>query len=1288
MPTEKIWDSFTNKYALSKTLRFELRPIGKTRQNMDKNLQFDEKLQTFFVDQTIKNAYQALKPVFDKIHEEFITGAIESEAAKNISFSQYFDLLQKQRNEQDKDKKKSFDKPLEAEEKHLRKQFEKAYDEEGKVFKDKVGKNTKGKDILKEGGFKVLTETGILEYIAKNANEFSGVKTRDDKELSQGDILAALENFKGFFTYFGGFNQNRENYYATSDEKSTAVATRIVNENLPKFCDNILAFASRKDEYLNIYGYLKNKNITLRDKENNDLYPISEDLFEISYFNKCLSQKEIEKYNKTIGNANFLINIYNQRRDSENGAKKLSLFKTLYKQVGCGKKDEFISLVKTDDELKDIFTLAKSAGEKYFSKQKNDDEIKTIADFIEFVKNHLDYRGVYWSKTAINTISGKYFANWYSLSDKLKFAKTQKGERQINIPEAVELFDFFETLDSAEDDWKKEDVLFKESIFKGDNQDRNKTIIEKADRPSQALIGLIFADLEKMSENFLNNSDDILQLTEYKNKETKEKIKLWLDNAINATRILKYFVVKDNKIKGNPIDATLSQGLGTLLNVDNADWFGWYDATRNYLTKNNKIAEENKLKLNFQNSTLAGGWDENKIADNFCVILKDEKDRQYLVILTNESKKFFEKKKDNLIYSQKDDADWQKMEYKLIAGASKALPKAFFSEKWTSKNSTPADIETIYKNGAFKKGEEFRKIDLHKLIDFYKDELEKYPSHEENYSKIFKFAFTDTSKYESIDQFYIEVDRQGYKLEFVNINKTVLDKAVEDGKIYLFEIRNQDYNDGKKDGHKQNLHTIYWNAVFGNSENKPKLNGEAEIFYRPALAAEDLEKNKDKKGKEIIKNFRFSREKFVFHCPITLNFCLKENKINSLVNEKLTEDNEVCFLGIDRGEKHLAYYSLIDRNGNIIKQNSFNVIDDQNYEEKLAQKAGNRDEARKNWQTIGTIKELKDGYISQVVRKIVDMAVENNAVIVLENLNVGFKRGRQKIEKQVYQKLELALAKKLNFLVDKDAKIGEVGSVTNALQLTPLVNNFKDIEKANQFGIMLYVRANYTSQTDPKTGWRKTIYFSKTKQEDLKKEICDAFDDFGFDGMDYYFTYSDKNTGKKWMLYSGKNGKSLGRFRGKKDSHGEWKIERQNIVEILDDVFEGFDKTQSLKTQIEDGDGVKISKIPALKYAIELIQQIRNTGTDKKDDDFILSPVRDKNGDHFDSRSYSETENADMPTGGDANGAYNIARKGLMLLDRIKENPQKPNLLIRDEEWDKFAQKQVIKESFLVKSSR
>ena len=70
--------------------------------------------------------------------------------------------------------------------------------------------------------------------------------------------------------------------------------------------------------------------------------------------------------------------------------------------------------------------------------------------------------------------------------------------------------------------------------------------------------------------------------------------------------------------------------------------------------------------------------------------------------------------------------------------------------------------------------------------------------------------------------------------------------------------------------------------------------------------------------------------------------------------------------------------------------------------------------------------------------------------------------------------------------------------------------------------------------------------------------------------------------------------------------------------------------------------------------------------------DYILSPVADNEGNFFDSR---ENKNC-LPKDADANGAYNIARKGLMLLSQIKscENLNELKFDLSNKEWLKFAQ--------------
>lgn len=1328
----KSFEGFTNLYQVQKTLRFELKPVGKTLEKMKENLQFDERLQTFLKDQDIEDSYQVLKPVFDKFHEEFITNSLESLEAKKINFGKYFDLYRKQRIEQNKDKKKNFYKPLETEGKELRKNFEPIFEERGNLLKNEATLSEESEDENEEEGDmsesnkkkkgfrKLLKAKFILGYISSNLKEFQDIKTKDKKIITEQQIEDALEKFKGFTTYFTGFDTNRINYYVTKDEKATAVASRVVDENLPKFCDNALAFENRKSEYVNAFEFL-----CLEDRDKNNLYPISGDLFDIKQFNECLSQEQIEKYNKQIGNANFVINLYNQQKSKDNPKfKKLLIFKILYKQIGCGEKKNFISEIKDDNELKDILVQASEAGKKYFVNKKNgSEEIITIFDLMDLIQNHENYKGVYWSDKALNVISSKYFADWFTLKIKLKEAKvfggTKKDSDDIVIPKAIELADLFEVLNKVEN-WNEKGVLFKTSLFEGGNE-RKKDIIVKGVKPSQVLLAMIFNDVKENAKNFINGVDGILNITDYKKDGNKQKIKDWLDKALWTNQILKYFKVKANKIiKGDPIDSRIESGLDSLIYSDDSPVRD-YDIIRNYLTKKpQEGAMDNKLRLNFENASLADGWDLNKQKDNSCVILKDGEGNKYLAIMRYNDTKVFEKNVNNQLFVA-DGSGWTKMEYKLIPGASKTLPKVLFSAKWLSKNSTPVEIKRIYKDGTFKKGDNFRSDDLYKLIEFFKEQLKKYPSVDESWQKVFGFDFSNTETYTGVDEFYNEVDKWGYRLDFVGINKMMLDGLVESGKIYLFEIRNQDNNDNKKVEHKNNLHTMYWNTVFGNAENKPKLNGKAKIFYRQALSEDKLKqlKGKDRNGKEIIRNYRYSKEKFLFYCPVTLNFCLKNQKINDLVKNNLIGHEDVCFLGIDRGEKHLAYYSLVNREGKILEQGTLNMpflggdgkprsikvekrsyvkgkdgniekdeegndkikvetVECWNYNDLLEARAGDRDYARKNWQTIGTIKELKDGYISQVVRKIVDLAIYKDiekkelravpAYIVLEDLNIGFKRGRQKIEKQVYQKLELALAKKLNFLVDKNAKEEEIGSVTRALQLTPPVNNFGDIENKKQFGIMLYTRADYTSQTDPVTGWRKSIYLKKGSEKYIKEQIIENFNEIKFDGEDYLFCYQDKNTGWEWKLYSGSHGKGLARFRGERGDKNEWTSALQDIPKILDGVFEDFDRNRSLRSQLID-ENLNPKKIDpkytgweSLRFAIDMIQQIRNQGAEKKDADFILSPIRDENGHHFDSRS----DGALIPNG-DANGAYNIARKGILMSEHIKRGLE---LFIRNEEWD------------------
>ncbi len=1362
----KNLSEFTNLYSLQKTLKFELKPVGKDGKEL--SIDESEKLLKKIVDEDkkIKEAYVALKPVMDKIHETAINESLNSEKAKNIEFNDYF-----------QEYKKGKVKKLDQLEKSLREKIGETFDEAGNKFSEKanelVVKNEeinstkekkKDKKTLKKEGIKSLTESGILKYIEKNIadlvpkEKISEYLTIEEITNKKGKIeikrSGYLETFSGFFTYFSKYNENRLNYYEFNKEASTSVATRIVHENLHKFCDNIIQFSeekkiknrktkqeetipSRKQEYLNAYKFLQESKRTtqIKDTKTNQMIEaeeINEEFFEIKKFSECLSQSGIDEYNRIIGHYNQLINLYNQANITVSNFRKLSQFKTLFKQIGCGDKKSLFFQLKYDtkeqqkskESSQEILSLEGAlekisiAGEKYFTRiNEVNNEIKTIFNFIDFLKENEHWEGIYCSKSALTKISNSYFANWHVIKDYIQkvfeskdkdqkeilksvASFDKKREEQLKMNDAIELSVLFDIIDQDNTEgWCER--FFKESILED-----KKSVINEKNTPSKNLVNLICNDIENFANVFLSQSSNVLRITRYKDENEIKKIKDWLDTAKLTLMNIKFFDVKENKTKGNSINSDFSELVNGLLRPKDADWLNWYDDVRNYLSKKPQDdAKKNKLKLNFGNPVLLGGWSQEY--NTKAGLIFEKEGLYYFVIndkqLSENEVKLLENEDENSL-GRRIILDFQKPD-------NKNVPRLFIRSK--GENFAPAvkkynlpiaDVLEIYDQEKFKteykkKNEKEFKESLHKLIDYFKKGFSLHESY-----KHYNFSWKTTTQYNDISEFYHDTEVSCFKIKFQKVNWQAVLDFVKNQKFYLFQIYNKDFSQNKKSNGSDNIHTFYWKNLFTNENLKDviyKLNGQAEIFYRkeaiqykPEYDINGREKGHhyiDKNLKEkfeypIISNKRYTTDKFHFHCPITLNFkAIRNDNIDNLVNSNYTKSENIQFLGIDRGEKHLIYFSLLNSKGEIIEQGNFDIINNKNYLEAINGAAKLRREKQENWQQKGNISNLKDGYISLVIHEIIQKMKDKDGnfkptFIIQEDLNSGFKRGRQKFEQQVYQKFELALAKKLNYLVDKKAKMGEVGSVSKALQLTPPVSNYKDIEDKKQFGVMLYTRANYTSITDPATGWRKTIYLKKGTEKEIQNQIFEVFTEISIDeNGDYFFEYKEKNAEKIWKLWSSKNGSSLERYRAKRGKDkNEYIIESKNVKEILDKLFEQFDKSKSLLAQLKENKELpKVNEHPAwesLRFAIDIIQQIRNSGDVSKnqDDNFLLSPVRNENGEHFESRK----SNSKLPIDADANGAFNIACKGMIMYEHIKFmqnnnlDPKDLDLFVSDEEWD------------------
>ena len=539
------------------------------------------------------------------------------------------------------------------------------------------------------------------------------------------------------------------------------------------------------------------------------------------------------------------------------------------------------------------------------------------------------------------------------------------------------------------------------------------------------------------------------------------------------------------------------------------------------------------------------------------------------------------------------------------------------------------------------------------------------------------------------------------------------------------------------------MHTLYWENLFSKENLKDiclKLNGEAELFYRPAN--ENIKIVKHEKGSvlvnrtttdeksipeeiyqeiyqfknnmiseisneakelldsgtvvckeakhEITKDKHFTEATYLFHCPITMNFKAPEitgRKFNDRVLEVLKANPDVKIIGLDRGERHLIYLSLINQKGEIELQKTLNLVEQVrndktvkvNYQEKLVQKEGDRDKARKNWQTIGNIKELKEGYLSNIIHEIAELMVKNNAIVVMEDLNFGFKRGRFAVERQVYQKFENMLIEKLNYLVFKDKAVTEPGGVLNAYQLTDKSANVSDVYK--QCGWLFYIPASYTSKIDPKTGFANLFNTSGLTNVEKKKEFFDKFEGIRYDSKEdcFVFTVDYSKLGnnadylKKWEIYT----------RGERIAYNrkENKTFTVNPTENLKKKFDEFGiNWQNEENFIDSLQTVQAEKTNA-PFFDELLRSFNSTlqmrnSIPNSEIDYLISPVKAEDGTFFDSREQLVLgKNAKLPIDADANGAYHIALKGLYLLQNDFNRNEKGVIQnISNADWFRFVQ--------------
>ena len=1223
-------------FKVQKTLRFGAKPEGKTGEYIIQNgiLERDRKR---------SKDYKVLKFYLDECHRDFIDKALNNIELEELR--EYAELFF----QSPKDNKNKM-KQLEDK---MRKQICEHFKESGK------------KKLLSKS---VLTEV-LPEYFAEK-----GVEIPDE-----------VNNFKGFFTSRRGFCLNRENMYA-SEPKHTAVAYRCINENLPKFLRNIECF----DKIKKVIA--KEELDEISNKINFEPYRI-EDCFSVDFYNLCLSQKGIDMYNTFMGGyskedgtkiqgLNEIVNLYNQKIKNNREKHKLPQITPLYKQILSDSVSKSFSLDKYDCAA----DVIKAVRESYMG-----DTLERIGKiFNEF--DEYDTSGIYIKNgTAITTISNAISDNWMLFRDNWNSEYDSKKKRS-----------------------KIKDIEKYE-------ENRNKTYKKIDSFSIDEIAGLLNKNVEDLIKYYQCNINELLKSIsesytifksvfdskevdeddyEFSEKEIEE-IKTYLDDVKKLESLLKQFMLNG---KENNIDyvfyGDFIPAFDRICEIDSI-----YNKVRNYITSTRKPYKSDKYRLYFDNPQMLEGWDINKEnARKTSMLLKDG---QYYFAIINDKKSPF----DNIPDEYVEDRDYyKKMIYKQIPNAAKYI---------SGKNikNPPLEISEILKKRK-KDSKSLTEDEKNRFIDYVKtDFLVNYePIIDKNGNRYFDFKFKNAEEYPTLEGFFEDVNRQAYSIRFKKISTRYINELVENGQIYLFRIYSKDFSEYSK-GNK-NLHTMYFEALFDedNLENQiMKLNGGAEFFIRPASISKDklIVHNKGQKldnknplnskkqsvfNYDLIKDKRFTEDQYMLHVSIDINKNAMEEENVQTINERVRKELKECddnyIIGIDRGERNLIYICVINGNVEIVEQMSLNnIINEYNsvqhttdYHKLLSKCEAERDKQRKSWKSIENIKELKDGYLSQVVHKICQLVEKYDAIIAMEDLNRGFVRNRLKFEKQVYQKFEKKLIDKLNYMVDKNKQEMENGGILKGYQLA---NSFNK-DSSFQNGFVFYVPAWLTSKIDPTTGF---VDFLKPKYVSVN-ESCEwisrfdsikydkSIDMFGFD-IDYSnFTRADIDYRKKWTFYS--NGDRIEEFRNSNTNNkNDYKVIKlsEEIKKLLESYnisyIGGDDIIPAIKCISDKGFWVNF-----IRY-IKLTLQMRNNITGKTDVDYIISPVMNNMGNFYDSRQYDNEDSSLLPQNADANGAYNIARKALWAIDRIKEAEddelKNVKIAISNKEWIEYAQTHFIK---------
>ncbi len=595
-----MYENFTKQYPLSKTLRFELKPVGETAHYIQERDIIEQ-------DQQRAEDYKEIKEIIDDYHrvyiEEKLSAPVDPKTGEmwitpedfENAFSDYQRLKEDQKNTKNRGH-------WEDTQTALRKKLVKSFVGNGDLFK---------KELI----------TRDLPAWLKQKGEWEEHKT-------------TVENFNKFTTYFSGFHENRKNMYSDKDQ-STAIAYRLMNGNLPRFFNNCIAYQKITEKYTHLELQIDAELLSTMGVESLDK------IFQPQYFINLFAQSGIDNYQQLLGGKteesgekkqglNEQINLFRQRvqkaakqvaKDENKKAKKiydLSGFTDLYKQILSDRETTSFVPEAFDNDKDFLGALAK------FIELANTQEglLENLENAVKKLEE-ADTQRVYVKAAGLTAISQNLFSSYRIVSAALddyagNNLKTKKQQEDYLKQKVFSIAGLDEILCEYIDRLEQDDPLHEQLAKLSNPQQPIYSYFLEAINTQKNTIGLgktiaqvkPLLSLEELSKNRkLPKSEDDKGGKGFQQVQAIQKM---LEAFMAISHTLKPLHLLDGR---KPIDMPdMDTGFYAVFSkayeAYNEHTITLYNKTRNHLTK--KPFSTDKIKINFNNSTLLNGWDANK----------------------------------------------------------------------------------------------------------------------------------------------------------------------------------------------------------------------------------------------------------------------------------------------------------------------------------------------------------------------------------------------------------------------------------------------------------------------------------------------------------------------------------------------------------------------------------------------------------------------------------------------------------------------------------------------------